>query len=158
MVGLVSSGGFLHRVVDFGDHSLGAVLAVPFLVLAADDWEGIHNVYDGVAGRGEATFEVREVFGRFVARTTVGAAGRAPVAILFGREIQVEEGGVQFTAEQEATVVVNAERRAIPATVHCEWLEVPSGCRRVRALGRLPSRGPIVTNPIGTFRLNTRRT
>ena len=55
-MGLAGSTTFLHRVVDFYDNTLGAVLTVRVLVLAADDGEGIHNVGDGVGGCGEATF------------------------------------------------------------------------------------------------------
>lgn len=74
----------LDFVVDFKDDSLGAVLAVLLLVLAADDGEGVHDVGDSVARRVEAEPKVRELFEGFVAGTTVGTARRSPASVLFG--------------------------------------------------------------------------
>ena len=93
LVRLAGFGGTGHLVVDLQDAALGAVLVVVGLVLALDDWEGLHDV-------------VRVV---------------APDAV------EVEEGGVQLAAEQEAALGVPAERRAVVAEVAGEGLQVPGG-------------------------------
>lgn len=49
-VGLASSDGLSHSVVDFQNNALGAVLAVFLLILALDDGEGFHDVVYIVAG------------------------------------------------------------------------------------------------------------
>ena len=132
-------------VVDFKDDPLGAILAVVLLVLAADDGEGVHDVGDSVARRVEAEPKVRELFAGFVAGTTVRTARRAPASVLFGQQIQMEEGGVQLTAEQEAAVVVPGKRWIIAATIGCEGLKFPCGVDQLENaleqpfLNRLPS-------------------
>ena len=79
---------------------------------------------------GEAALELRELLGRFVVGAAVGAADRTPAAVFFGWQVEVEEGGVQLAAEEEAAVFVPAERRAVPAAVRCEGFEVPGGVRQ----------------------------
>ena len=68
--------------------------------------------------------EVRELLGGFVVGAAVGAAGWAPVAVRLRRQVQVEEGGVQLAAEEEAALVVPAEGRAIPAAIAGEVTKV----------------------------------
>ena len=58
LVGFAGADGVGHGVVDFENDSLGAVLAVGFLVLAFDDRESLHDVIDGVTGCGK----IREQF------------------------------------------------------------------------------------------------
>ncbi len=53
-VGLAGLYGFGEGVVDLDDGAPGAVVAVEsFLVLAASDGEGVHNVGHDIAGCGE---------------------------------------------------------------------------------------------------------
>ena len=46
-----------HFVVDFEDDAFGAIFAVLFFVLAADDGEGVHDIGHGVAGGGKVSDE-----------------------------------------------------------------------------------------------------
>ena len=105
-VGFAGGDGCLHCVVDVEDGVLGPVVAVSLLVFAVDDGEGVQDVDDGSARAGEAVLEFRELLGRFFVGAAVGAAGRAPVAIFFGLKVEVEEGGVQLAAEEEAALLV----------------------------------------------------
>src|SRR5262249_5044961 len=68
------------------------------LVRVPDDGERVHDVLRGVAGRGEHLFQLGEVGFRF-------ASGLLPLA---GSKIEVEEGGIEFAAEQEAAILVPA--------------------------------------------------
>ena len=131
-VGFVGGEGCLHRVVDVEDGVLGPVVAVSLLVLAADDGEGVQDVGDGVARGWEAVLELRELLGRFVAGAAVGAACRAPVAVCLRWQVQVEEGGVQFAAEEEAAPVVPAEGRAFPAAIGGEVTKTLSRVEKLK--------------------------
>src|SRR5882672_5326481 len=106
-------------VVDVEDDAPGAVVTVELcLVPTADDGEGVNDEGYGVARGREADFEPRQVCRRL-------AVCRAPVAALLCRQVEVEEGGVQLAAEQEAARLVPAERRAVPAAVLHEGLHIP---------------------------------
>ena len=85
LIGFTDGNRFLHRVANFKDDAPSAVLAVCFLVLAADNWEGGHHVVYSGARRGEATLEFHELFGCFVTRTHVGSARWTPIPVLLGR-------------------------------------------------------------------------
>ena len=104
--------GFGHGVVDFKDDALGAVIAIPLgFILALHDGEGVHDVGHGGAGRGEAGL----------------ASGFRGVSLdanrrCLGWQVEVEEGGVQLAAEQEAAILVPTERRPGPAAILCERL------------------------------------
>ena len=82
--------------------------------------------------------ELRELLGRFVVGAAVGAAGRTPVAVSVGWQVQVEEGGVEFAAEEEAALFVPSKRRAVPATVRCERFEIPSGVGQFKRARQQP--------------------
>ena len=110
LVWLTRALGFCHSVVDIQDNALGAVLSVFLLVLALDDGEGLHDVVHGVAWGGEGF----EEFGGALFLPFIGST-----------EVEVEEGGVQLGAEQEAAVLVPAKRRAVEAAVTGEGLQVP---------------------------------
>ena len=111
LVGLTGAERRDEGVVDVEDDAPGAVVAVELrLVLAADDGEGVHDVGHGVARGWEAGLEPRQVCRRL-------AVCGAPVAALLGWQVEVEEGGVQLAAEQEAALFVPAERWAGPAAV-----------------------------------------
>ena len=73
-VGRSGDYGYLNRVVDVKDDVLGAVLAERFLVLAADDGEGVRDVGDSLARGGEMAFELGKVLGCFVLGAAVGEA------------------------------------------------------------------------------------
>ena len=96
---------------------LGAVLAERLLVLAAHDGEGVHDVGDGIARGRKVALELRELLGCLVLGASVGAAGGPPIAAFVRREVQVEEGGIELVAEEEAAVLVPEERRAVAARV-----------------------------------------
>ena len=147
-VGFAGGGGGLHCVVDVEDGVLGAVVAVSLVVSAADDGEGVQDVGDGVAGGGEAVLEFRELLGGFVVGAAVGAAGRTPVAVFLDWQVKVEEGGVQLAAEEEAAVLVPAERWAVPAAFLCEGFEVPRGVRQLEDLAEAASLGAIRQGPM----------
>lgn len=51
-VGNPGAHGFCHFVVDFQDDSFGAGFSVFPFVLPFNDWEGFHDVNDGIAGVG----------------------------------------------------------------------------------------------------------
>jgi len=116
--GLVGLAGFLHGVVDFQDRILGAIVAVSLNILPFDDGKSLYDVVHGIARGEEAGLEPCQVFRRLALR-------RAPVAVLLGRQVEVEEGGVQLAPEQEAALLVPAERRAGSAAVLGERLQVP---------------------------------
>src|SRR5207253_8852856 len=97
---------------------LGPVVTPFLLILSPDDGEGVHDVGYRVAWGREAGLEPRQVFSRLAFR-------RAPVAILLGRQVEVEKGGVQLAAEQEVALLVPAERWSSPATILREGLQVP---------------------------------
>ena len=121
LVGLAGFHGLGEGVVDFEDGVFGDVAAgfdhlaggVLFggagLVLALHDGEGVHDVGHRVAGGGE---RFGQRFGLF-----------APLG--FGAELEVEEGGVQLAAEQQAALLVPTERRAAPPAVLRECLQIP---------------------------------
>ncbi len=100
-----------HGVVDFQNGVLGAIAAVGGFVLALDDGEGVHDVGHGIAGRGEG----------------VGEGGGLLAPLVRRAEIEMEKGGVQFTAEQKAPGFIPAEGRAIESAVLRERFQVPSG-------------------------------
>ena len=133
LVGSSGTGGPLHLIVDFEDNPLGAVLAVLLLVLAANAGEGIQDGGDCVTRGGKVVIEVRELLGRLVAGAAVGPAGRTPVAVRVRWQVQVEEGAVHLAANQEAALLVPAERRAIPAAVAGEVTKILSRIEEVRA-------------------------
>ena len=95
-------------------------------VLSTDAGEGVEDRGDGVAGGGEVTVEFHELFGCLVVGGAIGFAGWAPFAIRLRRQVQVEDGGVQFAAEDEAALLVPAERWALPAAVASEFTKVLS--------------------------------
>ena len=133
--------GLGHFVVDFEDDALGAVFAVLFLVLALDDGEGVHDVGHGVAGGREVALELGEFLRGLVAHGAFGDAGGLPLAVGGGRQVEVEEGGVQLAAEQEAALLVPAEGRAVPAAVLRERLQVP------RRVGQLQNAQQAIHSP-----------
>ena len=137
-VGFAGGEGCLHCVVDFDDGALGAVFAVLLFVLAADDGEVVQDVGDGVPRGGEVVLEIRELLGRFIVGAAVGAACRAPVAVVLGRQVEVEEGGVQLAAEEEAALLVPSKRWAVPAAFRCEGFEIPGGVRQLKRARRQP--------------------
>ena len=116
----------MHLVVDFQDDTLGAVFAVLRLVLAANAGEGVQDAGDGAARGGEVTFEGRELLDGLGDGAAIGPVGRAPVAVCVRRQVEVEEGGVQLGAQQEAALLVPAERRAVPAALPGELANVLS--------------------------------
>ena len=82
-------------VVDFEDGAFGAVVAIEFgLVFALYDWEGVQDVGHGGAGHGER----------------LGQGGGLLTPLCLRAEVEVEEGGVLFAAEQEAALPVPTER------------------------------------------------
>lgn len=119
-------GAALHRltegVVDLEDGLLGAVVAVFGFVFALHDGEGVHDVADGLAGRGEGA---GEGFGLLL-----------PLAL--GAEVEVEEGGVQLAPEQEAPLLVPPERRPTPPAVRRERLQVPRRVGQLQHAGQEP--------------------
>ena len=125
-VGFAAGDGCLHCVVDVEDGALGAVVAVVGFVLAVDSGEGVQDVGDGVEGGGEVALEVGELLGRLVAGAGIGLAGRAPVAVCLRRQVQVEEGGVQFAAEDEAALLVPLEGWTVPAAIVGEVTKILS--------------------------------
>ena len=127
-----------HFVVDFEDDSFGAVFSVLFFVLAADDGEGVHNVVHGVAGGREVALELGEFLWDLVAHGAFGDTGRLPLAVGAGQQVEVEEGGVQFAAKQEAALLVPFKGRAGPAAVLREGLQVPSCVRQFQHAGKEP--------------------
>jgi hypothetical protein len=64
---------------------------------------------------------------RFVRDVAFVAAGRNPLAFGIGGQVKVEEGGVEFGAEQEAALPVPPKGRAVVGAVFGEWFEVPRG-------------------------------
>ena len=96
------------------------------LLLTADAGEGVQDMDDSVARGGEVALEVREVLDGLVDGAAIGSAGRAPVAVRVRRQVQVEEGGVQLAAQQEAALFVPAERRVGAAAVAGEGTKVLS--------------------------------
>src|SRR5712692_4257203 len=90
LVGLASAYGLGEGVVDCKDDALGAIVAIELrLVPTADDGEGVHDVGHGVARGWEAGLEPHQVCRRLT-------VCRAPVAVGLGRQVEVEEGGVQL--------------------------------------------------------------
>ena len=108
LIGSAGGDGRLHGVVDFDDGPHGAVLAVRFFVLAADDGEGVHDVGHGVSRGGEAaawsSAKSSDVSLHGDNHRKRRAERQPPVRV--GWQVQVEEGGVQLAAQQEAAVVV----------------------------------------------------
>lgn len=95
LVGMPGLHGFGEGVVDFEDDAFGAVVAVELLlVLALYDGEGVQDVGHGGAGRGER----------------LGQGGGLLPPLGLRTEVEVEEGGVQLAAEQEAALLVPTER------------------------------------------------
>lgn len=119
-------GRILDLVVDFKDDPLRAVLAVLRFVFSADAGEGVQDACDGVARGGAVALKVRELLGCLVAGAAIGPAGRAPVAVRVRRQVQAEEGGVQLAAQEEAALLVPAERRTVPAAVAGEVTKILS--------------------------------
>ncbi len=116
LVGLAGADGFLHGVVDFEDNSLGAVVAILLLlILSADDRERIHDEGHGIARGWKAGFKASEI-------SRCLALHWAPVPLLLRRQVEVKEGGIQFTTEPESAILVPPERRGGPATVSRKWL------------------------------------
>ena len=112
LVGVAGADGFLEGVVDLKDGFLRAVdAAVLGFVFALHDGEGVHDVGDGIAGRGEGA----------------GEGFRLLPPLDFGAEVEVEEGGVQLAAKQEAPLLVPAEWRPVPSAVGRERFKIP--CR-----------------------------
>lgn len=128
--GLVSRAarhGLGEGVVDLEDGFFGAVGAVFGFVFAFDDGEGVHDVGHGMAGRGEGGEKRGLEIGdwRLGGRSgEVAAAALAPFVL--AAEVEVEEGGVQLAAQQEAPILVPPERRAGPSAVFCKSLQIPS--------------------------------
>ena len=110
LVGLAGGDGVLHGVVDFEDGSLGAVFAVFCLVLALYDGEGVHDVVHGFARRGEGRKQRGKFCGGFVFVFF-------PCAIGIGRQIEMEDGGIQLATQLEAAILVPAERRTVKTAV-----------------------------------------
>ena len=111
LVRLAGAYGLLHGVVDLEDNTLGAVVEVVLLLVPpADDGEGAHDVGHGVARGREAGIESRHVFRRLALRWK-------PFATIISRQIEMEKGGVQLTTEEEAALLIPAERRAGPSAV-----------------------------------------
>ena len=128
LVGSAGADGFLQGVVYFEDDAFRAVVAVEFrLVLTLNDGESVHDVVHRMARRGER-------FGQRLGLLT-------PLSLR--AEVEVEKGGVQLAAEQEAAFLVPTERRAGPTAVLCERFQVP-GC-----VGQLqnPRQDPIADLP-----------
>ena len=110
MVWLAGADGVSHGVVDIEDRVLGAIVAVLLLVLALDDRECVHNVGHGVAWGWEADLEPRQGFRCLPFRAS-------PVTVGLGRQVEMEEGGVQLAAEQKAALLVPKEWRAASLTL-----------------------------------------
>ena len=111
---------------------LGAVLAERLLVLAAHDGEGVHDVGDGIARLGEMAFELGKLFGCFVLGAAVETPCGPPVAMFVGWKVQVEEGGVQLATEEEAAVLVPAERWTVVADVASKTIEIVGRVRQLQ--------------------------
>ena len=123
LVGNPTCHGFGEGVVDLEDGFFGAVVAVVFgFVFAFDDGEGVHDIGHGMAGRGEGAGEGFGLLTPFV----------------LDAEVEVEEGGVQLAAQQEAPTLVPPERRAGPAAVLREGLKVPGGVGEFENAGEEP--------------------
>ena len=111
LVWATSAYGLGESVIDLKNSILGAIAAVCSLVLAFHDGKCLHDVLDSVTrgwkGSGENL--------RFLP------------PIIFCAKLQIEEGGIQLTAEKEASLLIPAERRAVVTAVLCEGFKVPSG-------------------------------
>ena len=105
LVGLARPDRFGQFVVDRENHVLRAVGTKGCDVFLFDDWKTFHDVGDGIAGGGEISFER----GRGVAGPLVRSA-----------QIEMKEGGVDFSTQQAAAVFIPAKRRACIATVNAE--------------------------------------
>ena len=117
LVGLAGGNGGLHRVVDFKDYFLGSVGTVLRLVSALHNREGLHDVTDSITGSGEVLGQFSELLGSLVVDGTFSDSGRLPGAFLGGREVKMEESGIQLAAEQKAARFIPSERRSIAAAV-----------------------------------------
>ena len=118
--------GVLEFVVHFEDDLFRAIPAACPPLLATNAGESVEYTGDGIARGGEVPLEVRELLGRFVDGAAIGSAGWAPVAVRVRRQVQVEEGGVQLAAEQEAALLIPTEGRTVPAAVAGEVTKVLS--------------------------------
>jgi hypothetical protein len=91
-----------HGVVDRKDALFGAVAAVSLLVLLPDDGELVEDIGHGIARPREVVLERHQLLGCL-------AIGLAPGTIRVTWQIEVEEGGVQFAANLEASFSIPRE-------------------------------------------------
>lgn len=99
-------------------------MAVFGFVFALHDGEGVHDVADGLAGRGEGAGE--------------GFGLLSPFGL--AAEVEVEEGGIQFAPEEEAPLLVPPERRPAPPAVSPRTAPSPRPYRSVQAPAAATSR------------------
>ena len=127
--GLVGGAGVdrrLHFVVDGEDGIFGDVGAFggdfalvvedfgALDVFAFDDGECFHDVFDGVARRGEHPAELSAIGSPFTRRT----------------QIKMEVGCIQLAPHQKPTLLIPTKRRARVIAVQCERFQVPCGVRQ----------------------------
>ncbi len=151
LVGVAGCDGLGEGVVDLEDGFFGAVVAVFGLVLAFDDGEGVHDVGHGMAGRGEGGEKRGLEMGDWRLGGRSGEVVTACLApFLLAAEVEVEEGGVQLAAQQEAPILVPPERRAGPAAVLREGFEIPGGVGEFENAGSNEI-APLVSNIFRTY-------
>ena len=114
------SHGFGHFVIGFQNDPFGSVFAVYLFILAFNDWEGLHDVIDGIAGRWELVFELDKILRLFIGKSTFGNSGGFPIPICCGGQVKVEKGGIEFAADDEPTVRVPMKRGALTAMLFCK--------------------------------------
>jgi hypothetical protein len=131
--------GLGHFVVDFEDDALGPVLAVVFLlVLAADNWEGVHDVRNSVPGGRKMSLELGQFLRRLVAHSSFIGASGLPLAVWRRRQIEVKKGSIQLAAKHEAAVLIPSKGRPVPPAVECEGLKVPCRVGQFEHTGEKP--------------------
>ena len=74
--------------------------------------------------------EFGKLFGRFLVTTSADLAWRLPVTAFVRWQVQVQERGIKLAAEQEASLLIPAERRTVPPTVAGERFKFPGRVRQ----------------------------
>jgi hypothetical protein len=103
-----------HGIVERKDALFGTVAAVGLLVFLPDDGELVEDIGHGIARLREVVLERRQLLRCLVLGPTLAT-------VWLARQIEVEESGVQFTADLEASFVVPRKRRSIIAAVTGQW-------------------------------------
>ena len=92
-------------------------------------------MFDGMAGGREGLLQAIKLGFGFVFDISLCNKRWLPVTFFGGRNVEVEEGGIEFAADLESPIFVPFKRWTVVVAVLCEGFKIPCGVGKFKGTG-----------------------